>query len=702
MQARHRNLILIGLLAFTLINSISFSRRVQSSREFLKSLSKFSFSSNNDRVNDDYSVVGYHQGSKTSLVVLQKSYLQEETQQSWNFLTSGVLENDVAIDLRVIEGYNYKRMVAHMNEQRELQLNNSFIEIFEMEAQFTETIHVFFDYLFRIIEECKPNIESINNNEHYPNEQALMDYYQQLRQLSDKELAKVKASSLIHNEGKMPIYGGHLRENYLDEMVRTKEMLGKYLTLSPDEISSLRESHSRFMTHMMPDWPEDLLKQNKFNQFMKGDGIVYLAGGKYNQLVFLSIKILRSNGSRLPVEVIIPKETDYDIQFCERVLPTLNGKCKLMTDYLPRHFNDKISGFQLKNIALLISSFERVLYLDADNLPIKNPDVLFNNKPFTNKHLVLWPDFWRRSTSPTFYEIAEISNDPTHLVRNSYIKGDPRGAPHDPSVYSLHDTKDSIPEASSETGQLLINKRVHFKTLVLAMYYNYYGPEYFYPLLTQGAAGEGDKETFIAAAHKLGLPYYQVSEFNREFGPMKKDMKKREIYGMGQYDPIVDYFQLTSGSEEEDAQQKIKKKKNNQERLHKSEYYSDLPSQYARHEFDDSCSNYDFHLFKSSSLFFLHANWPKYDLIEMFVNLNDRAKEVLGGSSRKRVYGNELVRELNGYDFERKIFESLKWCFCKGPLIDILEVPLSGSEDRNRICSGIDEHLKFLDGPALE
>ena len=39
-------------------------------------------------------------------------------------------------------------------------------------------------------------------------------------------------------------------------------------------------------------------------------------------------------------------------------------------------------------------------------------------------------------------------------------------------------------------------------------------------LFSQGAAGEGDKETFIAAAHKLDLPYYQVGEFNREFGPI--------------------------------------------------------------------------------------------------------------------------------------------------------------------------------------
>ena len=208
----------------------------------------------------------------------------------------------------------------------------------------------------------------------------------------------------------------------------------------------------------MENWPENLFKFNKFNNFMKGDGIVYLGGGKYNQLVLLSIKILRENGSRLPVEVIIPYKNDYDIQFCDRVLPTLNGKCKLMTDYLPQTFVDKISGFQLKNIALLISSFERILYLDADNIPIRNPDVLFTNAPFTTKHLVVWPDLWRRSTSPHYYTIAGIEVDSNFKVRNSYVDGDERGKYTDSMYYSYHDCKGSIPEASSETGQLLINK----------------------------------------------------------------------------------------------------------------------------------------------------------------------------------------------------------------------------------------------------
>jgi alpha 1,2-mannosyltransferase len=57
---------------------------------------------------------------------------------------------------------------------------------------------------------------------------------------------------------------------------------------------------------------------------------------------------------------------------------------------------------------------------------------------------------------------------------------------------------------------MLINKRTHLKTLLLSIYYNIYGPEYYYPLLSQGVLGEGDKETFMAAALVAAESYYRV------------------------------------------------------------------------------------------------------------------------------------------------------------------------------------------------
>lgn len=43
------------------------------------------------------------------------------------------------------------------------------------------------------------------------------------------------------------------------------------------------------------------------------------------------------------------------------------------------------------------------------------------------------------------------------------------------------------------------------------MYYNLHGPGMYYKLLSQGAPGEGDKDTFLAAASVFDGSFYQVS-----------------------------------------------------------------------------------------------------------------------------------------------------------------------------------------------
>ncbi|EGW31713.1 uncharacterized protein SPAPADRAFT_72460 [Spathaspora passalidarum NRRL Y-27907] len=636
---------------------------------------------------EEYKLVGYHQDRQTNLIVLQKSYLNEldssSSNQVWNSIKSDI-DNNVDFDLKVISGYNYKEMIERINSENELSLNNSVIEQFETEQKFIHASRDFFTKLMQFIQSHKPDIGGINNNEHFPNGKKIEEYYQKQKQVSDEELAKIDTEDLLHKYGHLPVYGGHLREQYSEEVVRTKEYLSLFITLSQQEKDSLRNSHNAFVHNMMTQYSDELLQFNKFNDFMKGDGIVYLGGGSYNQLVLVSLRILRENKSRLPVEVLMPYEQDYDQEFCHHILPTLNAKCKLMTHYLPKSFMDNVGGFQLKNIALLVSSFERVLYIDSDNIPIKNPDSFFVNKPFTNKHLVMWPDLWRRSTSPTFYDIAGIPVDDTFQARNSYAKGDPRGINEDTSKISYHDLKGAIPEASSETGQILINKKVHFQTLILAMYYNYYGPDFFYPLLSQGAAGEGDKETFIAAAHKLNLPYYQVQEFCRELGPVDPNSKKHNIFAMGQYDPIIDYIQTGEDPSVENHAQGSKQ--------HVVDYYSESTLKYPKHMKDTSMSNYDFHYFKSSSLAFLHANWPKLYL-HVFSD-QDRGPIIKEGE-RRRLYGMEMLNELSGYDFELQLTRGVYSTFCIKPYLIISKG--DHADDRDKICENINAQIQFLE-----
>ena len=55
---------------------------------------------------------------------------------------------------------------------------------------------------------------------------------------------------LIHRNGRIPIYGGHLREQYKDELIRNKEFLSMYLTLSDSEISALKIPYKILETMM--------------------------------------------------------------------------------------------------------------------------------------------------------------------------------------------------------------------------------------------------------------------------------------------------------------------------------------------------------------------------------------------------------------------------------------------------------------------
>lgn len=520
-------------------------------------------------------------------------------------------------------------------------------------SSFNFALRDFLSSLMLLVVECTPKVTPINDDLHYLE-------------------AKMK-DKFPNRDGRVMLYGGHLRESYSTERVRTKEMLDSYLQLLAEEIHALRESHTSFVHKMPRDLPRNLLEHTKLTGYMEGDGIVYLAGGRYNQLVLVSIKMVRDMGSQLPIEVVIKDWNALDARFCEDVLPSLGATCRVIDQYLGSEAQ-KVKSYQLKNLALLVLSFQRVLYLDADNIVLRNPDLLFANEPFTSTGFVLWPDLWRRSSSPDFYDIAGIQVDANKRVRNSYFQGDTRGQQVPPSY---HDCEGAIPEASSETGQLLIDKKKHFATLVLAMYYNYHGFDYFYPLLSQGAAGEGDKETFVAAAHKLGLSYYQVQEFNREFGPLKPS-KQHHPFGMGQYDPILDYIQSQNGY---------------QKFLGDSIFaLNDKPTCGAS-SLDSEINNYHYHLYEASRLMFLHANWPKLYFRELFKE-NAGGRGPINEGKRRRLYGSELIAEA-GYDLERVITEAVRWCFCVVN-VDLHDVPGVGLAERKEICQRVTEQVDFL------
>ncbi|ODV82991.1 hypothetical protein CANARDRAFT_19955 [[Candida] arabinofermentans NRRL YB-2248] len=317
-----------------------------------------------------------------------------------------------------------------------------------------------------------------------------------------------------------------------DDFYFSESYLSSLLDINDDDIIELKSKHELFIKSIS-NLNMEIFGDEKIQE-IKGDGIVIVGGGKFTWLALLNIHQLRSTGCTLPVEVFLPIEVDYEPEFCNEILPKLNAKCTLGFKSLPmKEYTNKldIGGFQYKILAILISSFENVLLLDSDNVVKKNPINLFNWQKFKNLGLIIWPDCWSRTTNPAFYKIADI------IVGSKPIRGIFKDN-LDKDEWNYHDLQGTLPNPSSESGMILVNKISQVDTLLLSLYYNIYGPDYYYPLITQGGAGEGDKDTFIAAAYALSQPVYQVEKTMSFIGIHNSNGFHSKA--LGQWDPIDD------------------------------------------------------------------------------------------------------------------------------------------------------------------
>ncbi|TVY58637.1 Alpha-1,2-mannosyltransferase MNN22 [Lachnellula suecica] len=215
-------------------------------------------------------------------------------------------------------------------------------------------------------------------------------------------------------------------------------------------------------------------------------GIVTIGGDTFTGQVLVQLRMLRRFNAELPVEVFLPEPDEAELKghICHTLFPALNARCVP----LPKVPGHKLSRFAYKAFALLHSTFEDILFLDADNFPIVDPNAFFDAEPYTSTGLVMWPDFWESMVSPKYYEIIHKPVDPM----------------------TLH--------AGSESGQIIVSKKRHGRTLLLALYYSIFGEKQYFYLFNQGGHGEGDKDFWVHAAKALDLPYYQVREATVEMG----------------------------------------------------------------------------------------------------------------------------------------------------------------------------------------
>ncbi|KAL3457800.1 mannosyltransferase putative-domain-containing protein [Aspergillus heterothallicus] len=387
------------------------------------------------------------------------------------------------------------------------------------------------------------------------------------------------------------------------------------LDMLPEEVEEMRNTHFKFVDAIKTAAP-------RLHYIPNTRGIVSTAGGQYLPVLVISLRMLRRTGSELPVEVFLAGDEEYEPYVCDVVLPSLNARCVILShilDAAPKIVD--IAKYQFKLFAMLFCSFEEILFLDADAFPILQPDSLFTNEPFKSSNMVTWPDFWASTVSYYYYEIA-AQPAPEPRIR---------------------------PRQSTESGEVLISKKTHAKTLLLSTYYNIWGPNYYYPLLSQGAAGEGDKETFVAAAIAVNEPYYQVIEGIVAMGHGTAGGLAGSA--MVQFDPVEDYA------------------------LHKSSPV-----------YSNSRSSAEI----TPRPFFIHANYPKFDPATVFESHDVNPAFADDGSyTRAWTIPQEIIENF-GSDIEKHYWREILWTACE------LEDKFQSWSGKSGICEGVKEYWKAI------
>jgi hypothetical protein len=216
-----------------------------------------------------------------------------------------------------------------------------------------------------------------------------------------------------------------------------------------------------------------LNKSYEIPHYKLGRGIVIGAGGsKYFGCAFACIYTLRKLGCSLPIELWYLDEHEIDNKMkalCDMYnisYVNANKFCKI-NNIQPRILN----GWELKPFSTLYSDFKEVLYLDADNIPVNNPEYLFNDNNYKNLGAIFWPDL------PPAKRKEWLPPEVWHNVGLEYIE-----------------------EVDFETGQYIINKEKCYKELNITMWMNEHS-DWFYKFVY------GDKSTFHLAWRFCGTDY---------------------------------------------------------------------------------------------------------------------------------------------------------------------------------------------------
>ncbi|KAL7689999.1 putative alpha-mannosyltransferase, nucleotide-diphospho-sugar transferase [Plasmopara halstedii] len=211
-------------------------------------------------------------------------------------------------------------------------------------------------------------------------------------------------------------------------------------------------------------------------------GIVMVIYPKLLISAYASIRTLRALNCTLPVELwYIESEMNFDDG--TSLLDDVPKKLQEMYGPVTLHqiTDGRVKGFKSKVWAITHTALELVLFLDADNVPVRDPSYLFEQPELGQSGAVFWPDYWH--PAHTIFNINENS-----------------------LLWELLDMP-FLDMFEQESGQLVIDKTKSSAALQMLTYLAFHDPDLF----SQYKLVHGDKDLFRLAWLKTKTPFHMIA-----------------------------------------------------------------------------------------------------------------------------------------------------------------------------------------------
>lgn len=125
--------------------------------------------------------------------------------------------------------------------------------------------------------------------------------------------------------------------------------------------------------------------------YKAGRGIVLSAGTEQVPFLLASIPAMRELGCTLPIEIMYLGEEDISEEYRE-ILEMIPGVITRDIKKMVRDAGWELAGWAAKPFAMLFSSFQEVIFIDADAIFFQNPESLFEDPQYVETGALFFKD----------------------------------------------------------------------------------------------------------------------------------------------------------------------------------------------------------------------------------------------------------------------------------------------------------------------